>query len=150
MKARLSAISLGRGFLIGMAVVLLAGGVVRLGSEFRASLAVTNMVDGFRNADGFGDQVRQERLRYGLVSGDPGQVIAQAKVQLETAPFDPVLMAVLAHAMIATGDEDLAVNAAMLDQAHQIAPRDRLVQILRDDARQQLQYTQPKQAPSAE
>ena len=150
MKARLSAISLGRGFLIGMAVLLVVGGVVRLGGEFRASLTVTNMADGFRNADGFGDQARQERLRHGLVSGDPGQVIAQAKVQLETAPFDPVLMAVLAHAMIATGDEDLTVNAGMLDQAHQIAPRDRLVQILRDDARLQLQYSQPKQAPSAE
>ena len=150
MKAHLSAIFLGRGFLIGMAVVLLAGGVVRLGSQFRASLTVTNMADGFRNADGFGDQARQERLRHGLVSGDPGQVIAQAKVQLEIAPFDPVLMAVLAHAMIATGDEDLMINAGILDQAHQIAPRRGFVQILRDDARQQLQYSQPKQAPSAE
>jgi len=150
MKAHLSAIWLGRGFLISMAVVLLAGGVVRVGGEFRASLAVTNMADGFRNADGFGDQARQQRLRYAVASGDPDQVIAQAKVQLEIAPFDPVLRAVLAHARIATGDEDLTVNAAMLDQAHQIAPRHRLVQILRDDARLQLQHSQSKQARLAE
>lgn len=150
MKARLSAIFLGRGFLTGMAVVLVVVGVVRLGGEFRASLTVTNMADGFRNADGFGDQVRQERLRYGLVSGDPGQVIAQAKVQLEIAPFDPVLMAVLAHAGIVSRDADLTFNAGMLDQAHQIAPRRRFVRALRDDARQQLQYSQPKQAPSVE
>ena len=142
--------SLRRWVVLAVGLVVLAVGGVRLAHEIDAALAVDHIENGFRNGDGFAAQVRQEALRDAVTSGDAEHVRERAIAYLKSAPFDPVVMSVLAHARMAEGNNDLRALSARFDQAVQIAPKNQLVRALRDDAQQRLLWrSQPTKAPAA-
>ncbi len=144
-----------RGWVVlAVGLVVLAVGGVRLVGEIDAALAVDHIENGFRNGDGFAAQVRQQALRDAVTSGDAAQMRERAIAYLKSAPFDPVVMSVAAHARMTegddTGDLDLRALSARFDQAVQIAPKNQLVRALRDDAQQRLlRRSQPTKAPAA-
>lgn len=134
--------SVARGCLLCLAVLLVGGGAVRVHQEIGAGASVENLLDGFRNANGFGAQADITSLRGAMLSGDRVRIVEQVSAQIKDAPFDPVLMALDAR----IGAKDLRTMAVQLDRAYQIAPRNQMVRALRNGALHQLENSPPRQA----
>jgi len=139
-----------KSFLVLVAGLLIGVGLFRLGSEIAAFQTVDQVAAGWRNGDGMGAAARAQDMRYAVASGDPRQMERMTQDQLKSAPFDPVLLSLLAVARMSGKMPDLVTGAGLLDQAVAIAPRDRRVREIRKAMQDGLQGPPPTLPPLAE
>ncbi len=139
-----------RAALILVAVVLIGLGGLRLGTEITALMMLPDVRTGFTNGDGFEDEARKHQLAHSIETGDADLVLRVAADHLQTAPFDPVLLSLIAAAEMEGANGDLQISASLFDQAMAIAPYDHRVRDLRRAVQARLQTRQPITAQSAE
>lgn len=139
-----------RAALILVAVVLIGLGGLRLGTEITAMMTLPDARTGFTNGDGFGDEARKHQLAQSIANGDADLVLRAAKDHLQAAPFDPVLLSLIAGAEAARATGNLQISARLFDQAMAIAPFDQRVRNLRHAVQARLQTRQPITSQLAE
>lgn len=136
--------------LILVAVVLIGLGGLRLGTEITALMMLPDVRTGFANGDGFEDEARKNQLAQSIANGDADLVLRVAKDHLQSAPFDPVLLSLIAAAEMEGATGNLQISASLFDQAIAIAPFDQRVRDLRRAVQARLQTRQPIIPQSAE
>lgn len=129
--------------LILVAVVLIGLGGLRLGTEITALMMLPDVRTGFANSDGFGDEAGKYQLAQSIANGDADLVLRAAKDRLQSKPFDPVLLSLIAAAEMEGANGDLQISARLFDQAMAIAPYDQRVRDLRRAVQVRLQTRQP-------
>ncbi len=129
--------------LVFLAVVLTGLGGVRLGGEMVAFMALPDTQAGFANGDGFADTARQHQLAQSIETRNADLILRVANDHLQHAPFDPVLLSLIAGAGMEDAGSDVQISASLLDQAMAIAPYDQRVQSLRFAVQARLQTRQP-------
>lgn len=139
-----------RAALILVVVVLIGLGGLRLGTEITAMMTLPDVRMGFANGDGFKDEARKYQLAQSIEIGDAEFVLRAAKDHLRSAPFDPVLLSLIAGAKMEGATGNLQISASLFDQAMAIAPYDQRVQSLRFAVQARLQTRQPITSKSAE
>ena len=129
--------------LVLLAVVLIGLGRLRLGAEITALMTLPDAQMGFANGDGFGGEARKYQLAQSIANGDADLVLRVAADHLQTAPFDPVLLSLIAGAEMEGATGNLQISASLFDQAMAIAPFDQRVRDLRRSVQSRLQTRQP-------
>ncbi|MEQ9433104.1 hypothetical protein, partial [Thalassospira sp.] len=128
-----------RAALVLLAVVLIGLGGLRLGTEMTAMMALPDVRTGFANGDGFEDEARKHQWAQSIANGDADLVLRAAKDQLQSKPFDPVLLSLIAGVEVMRANGDLQISASLFDQAMAIAPYDQRVRNLRHAVQARLQ-----------
>jgi len=132
-----------RAALILVAVVLICLAGVRLSTEITAMMTLPDARRGFANGDGFDDEARKHQLAQSIETGDVDLVLRATKDHLQAAPFDPVLLSLIAGAEVERANGNLHISASLFDQAIAIAPFDQRVRNLRRAVQARLQTRQP-------